>query len=194
MVWDGCWQDLQAFLTAGRTCSPSSILLLLERPFHYSTQPFLPSLTHPALVQSIFPLRSFCEHQWWLSLWLLAAVPWTPSVLLSQGLALRWICGSSKAGPRWRGEDKARRRNKSQKTRVRTSGSNLPPKLLIPSMLEHCLCITFRAIFVRETERERERENIFPLRSFLLTFSSKKINVLSSPFHSLALHPADSPF
>lgn len=115
---------------------------------------------------------------------MLAAVLWTPLC------PLRCLCG--KAGPRWRGEDKARKRNKSQKTGVGTSGSNLPPKLLIPSMLEHCLCITCRAIFVHETERERERENIFPLRSFLLTFSSKKINVLSSPFHSLALHPADS--
>lgn len=93
--------------------------------------------------------------------------------------------------PCWREKTKGKEEIKAEKTRVRTSGSNLPPKLLIPSMVEHCLCITCRAIFVCETEREGEK-NIFPLRSFLLTFSSKKINVLSSPFHSLVLHAADS--
>lgn len=82
---DGCWQDLQAFLTAGKTCSQSSISLLLEKPFHYSTQPFLPSLTPTALVQSIFPLRSLREHQWWLSLWMQTAVPWTSLCPLDSG-------------------------------------------------------------------------------------------------------------
>lgn len=60
--------------------------------------------------------------------------------------------------PCWREKTKGKEEIKAEKTRVRTSGSNLPPKLLIPSMVEHCLCITCRAIFVCETEQERERK------------------------------------
>ena len=47
--------------------------------------------------------------------------------------------------------------NKSPKPKAKTSGSDLPPKSLIPTVLENCLCITCSAIFVCEAGREGEK-------------------------------------
>lgn len=79
--------------------------------------------------------------------------PSPPGAGACSEVALWQLSGMGLAGGE---KPKGKEEIKAKKTRMRTSGSNFSPKLLIPSMLEHCLCITCRAIFVCETERERK--------------------------------------